>query len=298
LREEHKYGVFELGMSARGEILRLGHIAEPDIAVITNVGPVHLEFLKSVDQVAEAKLEIIESVKLTGILVINGDDENLKRRSHHIGRDLLRFGLEENNDVRPTGLRFDNARMPQFTIGGHEITLRMPGLHNVYNALAAYAVARALGIDGKDAAAAIGAFHPEGMRSEVVSQNGVTMIVDCYNANPASMAYALETLAQMNCDGRRIAVLGDMLELGEQSVLYHEETGRQARELGIDQVFGFGLHAKYITDRFGNGGWHFENKAGLSKILLETVKIGDIILFKGSRGMALEEVVDTLKKSL
>jgi UDP-N-acetylmuramoyl-tripeptide--D-alanyl-D-alanine ligase len=222
----------------------------------------------------------------------------LKRRSHHIRRDLLRFGLEEHNDLRPIGLRFDNARMPLFKIDGHEIAVRMPGLHNVYNALAAYAVARALGIDGREAAEAISAFHPEGMRSEVVSQNGVTLIVDCYNANPASMAYALETLAEMNCGGRRIAVLGDMLELGEQSVLYHEEIGRQARELGIDHIFGFGLHAKYITDRFGNGGWHFENKVGLSKKLRETVKFGDIILFKGSRGMALEEVVDAMKKSL
>jgi UDP-N-acetylmuramoyl-tripeptide--D-alanyl-D-alanine ligase len=298
LRPDHKFAVFELGMSARGEILRLGDIAGPDVAVITNVGPVHLEFLKSVDQVAEAKLEIIEGIKSSGTLVINGDDENLKARSSRIRRGLLKFGLEPHNDIKPVGLQFDSARMPSFSVDNHEITVRMPGVHNVYNALAAYAVARALGIDGREAADSISVFHPEGMRSEVVNYGGVTMIVDCYNANPASMAYALETLSQMNCEGKRIAVLGDMLELGEQSVHYHNEVGRQARELGIDYIFGFGLHAKYITDRFGIGGRHFDKKEGLSKSLLETVKAGDLILFKGSRGMALEEVVETLKRSI
>ncbi|OGC94881.1 MAG: hypothetical protein A2W25_14080 [candidate division Zixibacteria bacterium RBG_16_53_22] len=298
LGEKHKFAVFELGMSARGEILRLSQISQPDIGVITNVGPVHLEFLKTIDQVAEAKLEIIEGIRGSGTLVINGDDENLKRRIGHIKPALLKFGLEDDNDFRPAGLRFDDARMPSFSVDGHEISVRMPGLHNVYNALAAYAVARTLGVDGRAAAAAISAFHAEGMRSEVVSHHGITMIIDCYNANPASMNYALETLSQMNCVGRRIAVLGDMLELGEQSAQYHEEIGRLAGELGIDYIFGFGLHAKYITDRFGSGGRHFESKEGLSKILLETIKTGDVILFKGSRAMALEEVVDTLKKSL
>jgi len=298
LGEEHKFAVFELGMSARGEILRLSQISQPDIAVITNVGPVHLQFLKTIDQITEAKLEIIEGIRGSGTLVINGDDENLERRTRHIKPALLKFGLEDYNDIAPTGLSFDDARMPSFRVDGNEISVRMPGLHNVYNALAAYAVARALDLDGRAAAEAISAFQPEDMRSEVVKHNGITMIIDCYNANPASMSYALETLSQMACGGRRMAVLGDMLELGEQSVPYHEEIGRLARGLGIDYIFGFGHHAKYITDRFGSGGRHFESKEGLSKKLLETIKIGDIILFKGSRGMALEEVVDVLKKSL
>jgi len=294
----HKYAVFELGMSARGEILRLGHIAEPDVAVITNVGPVHLEFLKTIDQVAEAKLEIADGLKSSGTLIINGDDAYLTSRANRFHGTILKFGAGAHNDIKPETLRFDDACMSSFKLNGREIKMRMPGMHNLYNALAAFAASKALGIDATQAIDAINGFRPQEMRSEVIDIDGITMIVDCYNANPASMSFALETLSQMKCHGRRIAVLGDMLELGEQSAEYHKAIGQKARELGIDLIFGFGPETKYIIDRFGKGGMYFESKEELSARLLDIIKTGDIILFKGSRGMALEEVVEKLKKSL
>jgi UDP-N-acetylmuramoyl-tripeptide--D-alanyl-D-alanine ligase len=194
------------------------------------------------------------------------------------------------------GLRFDNRQMASFAVDGVLFSLLMPGIYSVHNALAAFAVARALGVDDRSAAAAINTYRPEAMRSEIVPAGGLTLIVDCYNANPASMRFALETLSKMRCGGRRIAVLADMLELGPQAFLYHEELGRQARELLIDHIFGFGPLTRYTVERFGKGAWHFDDKEGLSKSLSETIKAGDIILFKGSRGMALEEVVDRIKK--
>ncbi len=121
------------------------------------------------------------------------------------------------NDIRPITLEFDSAQMPHFKIDNHDVTPHIPGIHNVYNILAAYAVAQALGIDSANAVAAINGFQPEGMRSEVLHKNGLTLLVDCYNANPASTRIALETLARIKGDGRRIAVLGDMLELGDNA---------------------------------------------------------------------------------
>jgi UDP-N-acetylmuramoyl-tripeptide--D-alanyl-D-alanine ligase len=298
LRPEHKNAVFELGMSARGEILRLSEITAPDFAVINNVGPVHLEFLKNVDEVAEAKLEIVSHLKSSGTLAINGDDEILARKLGKVRQRIIRFGLGQNNDIRATGLEFDDDQMPNFQVGNHSIELHLPGIHNVYNALAAYAIAIAAGIDSSHAIKAINLFYPQGMRSEIIHHGGLTFLIDCYNANPTSTKYALETLSRMRCGGRRVAVLGDMLELGENSREFHEEIGDIARALKIDNIFGFGPLTIYATEHFGEGAFHFSEKEGLIKKLEETLGNGDVVLFKGSRGMVLEEVVDRLKNSL
>jgi UDP-N-acetylmuramoyl-tripeptide--D-alanyl-D-alanine ligase len=298
IRDHHKYAVFELGMSARGEISRLGQIASPDVGIITNVGPVHLEFLKSLDEVAEAKLELLQHIRSSGTLVVNGDDQMLNSRLHRYSGQILKFGLERGNDVRPSDLSFDSSQMPRFSLKRQAFSLQIPGIHNLYNALAAYAASIALGIDKEIAAEAINSFRPEALRSEIIDLNGISLVVDCYNANPVSMSFAIEMLSRMNCRGRRIAVLGDMLELGEQSVGFHEEIGDQARELKIDFLFAFGPLSHNIVGHFGLNGRHFEDKQKLSKSLIETIKTGDIILFKGSRGMALEEVVEEVKKTL
>lgn len=298
LRDVHHSAVFELGMSARGEIARLAEISSPDVAVITNVGPVHLEFLKGVDEVAAAKLEMLEHIRKGGTLIVNGDDERLARKLGGISIQTIRFGLGEHNDVKPGELELDGLQFSHFNINGEHIHLRLPGMHNVYNALAAWAVASAMDIEPSQAAAAINKFHTEGMRSEVVTLNDVTLMIDCYNANPVSTKSALETLSRMNCGGRRMAVLGDMLELGEESVSYHEEIGQLARRLKIDVILGFGPLARHIIKSFGDNGFHFGAKEGLTNRLIQTVNKGDVILFKGSRGMALEDVVDRLKKSL
>jgi len=298
LRDIHGAAVFELGMSARGEIARLAEISSPDVAVITNVGPVHLEFLKSVEEVAAAKLEVLGHIRKGGVLIVNGDDERLARKLREISIQTIRFGIGAHNDVKPGGLELDGLQFSHFNINGERVHLRLPGLHNVYNALAAWAVASAMDIEPSQAAAAINKFHTEGMRSEVVTLNDVTLVIDCYNANPVSTKSALETLAGMECRGRRMAVLGDMLELGEEGVSYHEEIGQLARRLKIDVILGFGPLARHIIESFGDGGFHFGTKEGLINRLIQTVNKGDVILFKGSRGMALEEVVDGLRKSL
>jgi UDP-N-acetylmuramoyl-tripeptide--D-alanyl-D-alanine ligase len=276
----------------------LAEISRPDVGIITNAGPVHLEFLKTVERVAEAKLELVDRLNTSGILVLNGDDEMLNNKLRRKSVNILRFGLGTGNDIRPTNVEFDNNQFSRFCIGDIKFNLNLPGMHNVYNALAAFAIARPLGISEKQAAIAVNSFKAQEMRSEVIHKGGVTLVVDCYNANPASTKYALEMLSKMHSSGHRIAVLGDMLELGKTGKDYHEEIGNTARRLGINYLLALGPLSKSTVESFGNGGLHFENREALLERLLNIINTGDIILFKGSRGMVLEKVVEAVMSKL
>ncbi len=294
LRKNHKHAVFELGMSEKGEISRLGEIACPDIAVITNVGPVHLEYFESVEEIASAKLEILEHLKLTGTLILNGDDELLFGAGKEREFETIKFGMSFNNDIHPTDLKFDGNQLGSFKINSAQFNLSLPGVHNVYNALAAYAVSKAVGLDPASIADALMNFKPSGMRSEIVNKGGVSFFLDCYNANPISMKYAIDSLSQMQIKGRRIAVLGDMLELGGSSEAYHKQIGKHARESGIKHLFAFGKYAASIAEAFGEGGRYFSDKSELLKELMNLIEKGDLVLLKASRDMALEEIAESI----
>ncbi len=294
----HKSAVLELGMSATGEISRLAEIASPNIAVITNVGPVHLEFFNDVDEIAAAKLEILERIKPGGTLIVNGDDEILMGKIRQGDYEIIRFGLAGDNSICPQDLTFDENQLPSFKIAGTPVRSNLPGIHNVYNILAAFAVSKTSGIPPEPAAVAIARYRADEMRSEIIIEKGITFIIDCYNANPVSMKYALDTLAKMECKGRRIAVLGDMLELGGHSEMYHRQIGAYASERGIDSVFCNGPSAGIIAKSFGEGAYHFHEQEMLAGRLLKEIVKGDIVLFKGSRGMALENIANRVMGSL
>jgi UDP-N-acetylmuramoyl-tripeptide--D-alanyl-D-alanine ligase len=294
LTHEHRYAVFELGMSATGEIARLAEIASPDIGMITNVGPAHLEFFDDVESIAEAKMEIAGGIRKGGALLLNGDDDLLMSKTDKITAQIITFGLRETNNVHPVDLNFDENQMPSFLIEGKEISSHFPGVHNVYNILAAFAAARAMGIDNEITFDALRRYRPGELRSEVIGKNEITFVIDCYNANPVSMKYAIDTLAAMKCRGRRIAVLGDMLELGERSEYYHKEIGTYANDMGVDDLFCYGTLSRITAEAFGEKGRHFEEKAGLIDELTEFINVGDTVLFKASRGIALEEVAESV----
>ena len=297
LKDKTDYAVFELGMSRKGEISRLGEISSPDMGVITNVGPVHLEFFNNLEEIASAKLEIVDKIKSGGALIVNGDDDFLREVKTRQNLELIKFGLSYNNDIYPTGLEFDENQLPRFKINGTDFRLAFPGVQNVYNAVAAYSVAVAEGIDPLTAAEAINGSQPEGMRSRVFHKSGILYFIDCYNANPVSMKYAIDSLALMKCGGRRIAVLGDMLELGKSSELYHREIGKHAKKAGIDHVMAYGELSGNLIAEFGKNGEHFNDKMKLYSRLKSLVKKGDLVLFKGSRGMALEEIADRIMEA-
>ena len=298
--ENTELAVFEMGMSDLGEISRLSRCAQPQAGIITCVGVSHIESLGSRENIRKAKLEILDGMPQDGLLALNGDDEMLMAVYDSIpGRKVL-FGIE-NPDCDVTAQDIRCKGFPsEFTIvdkqcGNFRAVIPCSGIHSVMDALSAYALATRLGYDPAICAAALADYEPAGMRQRFRKVKDITMIEDCYNANPDSMAASLQTLADLPCEGLRIAVLGDMLELGDISAASHEKVGLLAAELGIDVLLCCGEQMKLAVNAAAAAGMscveHFENKLDIADYLQKTAHAGDMILYKASRGMALEDIM-------
>jgi UDP-N-acetylmuramoyl-tripeptide--D-alanyl-D-alanine ligase len=302
LREKHWAAVLEMGMSAPGELRTLSAIAEPDVAVITRVAPVHLEFFGSVDAIAEAKAEILEGVRPGGTAVLNGDDPRLLRVGETWGGRVVWFGRDRRHDVsaerwRGTifGMRFD-LRVDGDSV---EVTLPLAGPHFVEDFLAAAAAAHVLGVGAHAMAEAAAGLGPGRHRGEVRRLGeAVTLIDDSYNSSPEALEAAVVTLT-LAPGRRRVAVLGDMLELGETAPDLHRGSGRSLAGR-VDVVVGVGPLSKEIVAGAGEAGLskeslaHFDDAAAAAEAVGEIVRPGDAVLVKGSRGIRLEKVVDAL----
>jgi len=299
LNQKHSACVVELGMNHKGEIKDLCRIASPDIAVITNVGPSHLEFLRDLDGVYRAKREILESFKYKrGTVVLNGDDKYLRRIKEDNFR-IVRFGFDGGNDyaeILGTG-----KNKISFSVDSGEIfAINMLGLHNVYNALAAIAVARLMKVPYRPIERSLAGFRPAGMRMTSEGVRGIDIINDSYNSNPLSMSAALETLETYPALSRWV-VFGDMLELGDRSEYFHRMAGVLVAKSGADGLLTFGKYSRYTLAEAGASGmhkeklWHCRNHADAANILKKVAVKGDVILVKGSRSMKMEKVIDKLK---
>lgn len=298
--------VVEMGMRGPGEILSLAAIARPQVGVITNVSPVHLERLGSIDNIAAAKRELIEALPADGVAVLNGDDPLVRAMADHARGSVLLYGMQPDNDVRATAVVGHGEAGSRFALQYRDrsttIKLPIPGLHNVMNALAAAGAAFALGLTADDVARGLVQIgrHRSPMRMEITTTpGGVRVINDAYNAGPASMAAALELLSTMT-GGRRIAVLGDMLELGPISRQSHADVGRDAARLGIDALVAVGDYAStMITAAVGAGmsaarTIGCRDSAEAAEVVRRLVEPGDIVLIKASRGIRLEQVAHSL----
>lgn len=302
--------VLEMGMSSRGEIALLSLLASPDVAVITNVGESHLLQLGSRKEIARAKLEIVDGLQPGGLLIYNGDEpllaEVLAEPGFRTPEGLLtfRFGQSADNDDYPTGLMTHSGGMTFTSIqhGERAFTLPLPGQHNVINALAALAVARHYKVTDENMAAGLSGLKLTGMRIEVIqAASGLVLLNDAYNASPTSMRAAIDVLQSMKCSGRRIAVLGDMLELGPEELQFHRQIGSYLDPELTDDVFTFGpLSAQLAaaaSERFEAGHiFAFTDKEALINALTAMCGNDDVVLFKASRGMRLEEVLHRLKE--
>ena len=299
LENSHEAAVIEMGMNHFGEISRLSKTVCPDIGVITNVGTAHIENLGSRNGILKAKSEILDGMKAGSPLVINGDSDILNKVEAE-DYNVIRFGLDggdvvaENIDPTQLGSGFT------VTYKGQRAQAFVPsqGVHNVYNGLCAIAVGLLLGMSLDECVRGLRNFSPEGMRQKITSVKGMVFIEDCYNANLDSMCAALETLKSLKIN-RTVAVLGDMLELGDFSAEAHKRVGEKAFETECGMVVTFGEAAENITNAFiekGGSGKAFRNKAELTDYLRENLKEGDTVLFKGSRGMKMEEIFTSLYK--
>lgn len=296
--------VLELGMSELGEIGALARMANPNIGVITNLGPAHLESMQSLERIARAKFELPDNMASPKTLVLNADDPILAKRIEERKADerIVSFGIKNKANFQADRIQLNQDGYISFRVNREmPINLLLLGKHNVYNALASFAVGSLLEVDPQKIKQKLERYTPSELRMELVHLRDVRVINDSYNANPVSMQGALETLREMETPGRRIAVLADMLELGEKAADFHRGVGKRAVELGVDLLLVVGKLARQIAQGAREAGMNqnkvevFENNQQLGHYLLENLKGGDLVLVKGSRRMKTEEVVISLK---
>ncbi len=299
LNESCGAAVIEMGMSDLGEISALSRAAAPDICVITNIGWCHIENLKTRENILKAKLEILDGASESAPLILNGDDEYLKTVDIP-GRKIVRYGLSEGCDVRAEDIS-QNDDSQSFTLiyGGKRYPAKLPvvGEHHVMNALAAFAAGIAAGMSPEEIVPAFMRYESSGMRQRIEKRGDITVILDCYNASPTSMESSLSVLGGMKCPGRKCAVLGDMLELGEMSAQLHAGVADYIMK-NADCAFLYGAEMAHCRERLEKAGFevhHSTDKAALTAELLQWLKPGDAVLFKGSRGMRMEEIAEKLK---
>ena len=289
--------VVEMGMNHLGEISRLTRTLCPTVGIITNIGTAHIENLGSRENILKAKMEILEGMSKGSALILNGDDD-LLRDVKNPDYDIKYFSVNNSDAfVYAENIEHDGLSTVFTAVHGNaSATVKLPaiGIHNIYNALAAICAGIVLGIDLDDCAGALGDYVPSGMRQKIVNRNDITFIEDCYNANPDSVRAAILSLSQI--DGKRkIAVLGDMLELGAFSRDAHFDSGTFLASQGADALFTLGEMSLETANGAKNGEmkevFSFKSNSELACALLSYIKPGDVVLFKASRGIKLEETI-------
>jgi UDP-N-acetylmuramoyl-tripeptide--D-alanyl-D-alanine ligase len=305
LTERERVVVLEMGMNVPGEVRRLTEIAEPDVGLITNIQMAHLEGMGSLERVKEEKGELFRKMRRDGTILVNQNDPYVSDLADEFSGQKITFGVEKSADVMAKEVRLMGAEGTFFKLilEGAEIGIVLPllGNHFVSNALAAVAASSLFGIELEKVKEVLEHFHPFHRRMEVIPlEGGKTLIDDSYNANPRSMDLALETLAELKGKGRAIAVLGDMLELGRFSEEAHRQLGEKVKGLSIDLLLTLGEKAPIVVESAIRHGFEpkrakvVKSHSEAISFLKEVIREGDWILVKGSRGMAMEKVVEGL----
>ncbi len=307
LTASHQVAVLELGVDAEGQTSRLANVARPTIGIITNVGRDHLEFFGDVDGSARAKAELLAALPDDGALILNADDPYYHFFRRRARCSVVSFGLRRQADVRGSEIRQQGKRMEfRLHVTGrqraHRLSLAVPGTHNVSNALAAVAVGHVLGLSVAKIAEGLSRVRPVAMRSHVCSRRGLTIIQDCYNANPDSMKAAVTLLKNLGETKRTIAVLGDMLELGEDARTLHREVGAHVADRRISFLIACGALGKEIARGAAARGMapsrivETQRVREAASVLRALAEPGDVVLLKASRGMKMEAVLDALTR--
>jgi UDP-N-acetylmuramoyl-tripeptide--D-alanyl-D-alanine ligase len=300
---EDEIVIAELGTNHPGEIAYLTQIAQPDIALITNVHPAHLEGFGSVRAIAQEKLSISDGLQKNGILIINGDNSLLVDACRNKNVKILTFGKSDGCDIQVKDIVPADSGS-RFTIEGVQISLPLPGPGNVENAVAAWAVCKQFGLTIEDFARAVKTIPAVSMRTELLQIGNLTVLDDCYNANPASMRNALETLSHIGSSKNRrpVFICGDMAELGEQTKVFHAELGNSIARAKVQLLITVGNLAKIAADAAQKTAQYnlqtesFDDVSSACDNLAKFIKDDDIILVKGSRIVRLESVVEKLKE--
>lgn len=300
--ESTQAAVIEMGMNHKGEISRLTAVSRPDVGIITNVGVSHIENLGSRENILIAKLELLDGMKKGSPVIINGDNDLLSQVENE-DYDIVFFGIEnEKCHIRAVDIQM-NAEGTHCNVlyKNNKYPMYVPaaGIHNVYDALSAFGAGVSLGISPEKAAAAIRNYVPAGMRQKTVVKNSITFIEDCYNASPDSVKAGINALTSIGAQ-RTVAVLGDMLELGDYSETAHTQCGEYALKSGVDILFAYGNQSRF-TAQAAQGIkeiYHFTDEKALAEKISQVIKPSDAVLFKASRGMKLENVINIVYENL
>jgi UDP-N-acetylmuramoyl-tripeptide--D-alanyl-D-alanine ligase len=297
--------IVEMGMRGEGQIRRLCEIARPTLGIVTNIGQTHMELLGSQEAIVRAKGELVECVPADGHVFLNGDDAWSRGLADRTAAPITWYGMGESVDVRASDVSVDDLGRPSFTLtadGGSEtVTLPLPGRHHAYTAAAAAATALALGVSLQEIAVRLGDVHVSDMRMQLfVAANGITVINDAYNASPASMRAAVSTLADIQSRGARVAVLGDMAELGSLTELAHFRIGEAVARCGIESLVTAGSRAQRIAEGAIAAGMApsavrpCATVEEASEVLDDLLAAGDTVLVKASRSMGFERIVERI----
>ena len=292
--------VSEMGMNHKGEIAQIAGLMRPDVGVYTNIAPVHIEFFGTIEGIAAAKRELLENLREGGTVVVNNDNEHVVRISRDYAGPKVTYGIDHDADFHATNIRERGLLGTRFTLGKGDFDLALPGRHNLENLLAAIATARVVGISWENIVRGVAEVKPAYHRGVIVEWRGATIYDDTYNSNPYALKRALELMTQADTRGRRIAVIGDMLELGEQELEFHRDSGKSIPK-SIDVVIGVGKRSATLLEGAKEAGHanthHFDDAKSAGEFLLSEIREGDFVLIKGSRGVGLDKIITMLEAS-
>ncbi|PGZ46026.1 UDP-N-acetylmuramoyl-tripeptide--D-alanyl-D-alanine ligase [Bacillus anthracis] len=298
MKRDTEFLILEMGMSEKGQIRNLSRIAQPDVAVITMIGQSHLETLGSRKEIAKAKLEIIDGLRENGLFLYNGDEPLLSRNNKTSSVNCKTFGEKDTNDLFPTNVQLDEYGV-HFKLNNTKIQYDVPlyGKHNIFNTIVGIAVGQFYKVPTEKIQEALQQINITQMRFQfLTAKTGFTIINDAWNASPSSMKAAIETLQKLNAYEKKMIVIGDMLELGKEAKTYHREIGKMLNEESIQYVFTYGALSEIVAEE-ARKNYHtgkvqsFDNKDEIAEEVLKIITKNDVVLLKGSRGMALEEIV-------
>lgn len=300
LTKEHEVAVVEMGMRGRGQISQLANIALPTIGIITNVGETHLELLGTIENIAEAKAELLDVIPEDGLSILNGDNVYVREMSKQAKSRIMLFGLEQG-DIQAKNIQM-KAQSMNFVCHSKNkqflVEIPTTGRHNVYNGLAAIALGMELGMTAESICNGFKKFNASPMRLHIEKLGDYLVVNDAYNASPMSMVAAIETLVEV-AEGRKVAVLGDMLELGSIAVSAHENIGDKLAQSHVDIIITVGELAANIAKKASMSGLDkvvaCSNHEEAQKVLIKLLEPGDTILIKGSRGMKMENIIKMFK---
>ncbi len=298
MERDTEFLILEMGMSEKGQIRNLSRIAQPDVAIITMIGQSHLETLGSREEIAKAKFEIVDGLHDGGLFLYNGDEPLLSQHINTLGIESKSFGGKYTNDLFPTNVQLDEYGV-HFKLNHSKIQYDVPlyGKHNIFNTIVGIAVDQFYKVPTEKIQEALQQINITQMRFQFLTAiAGFTIINDAWNASPSSMKAAIETLQKLNAYKKKMIVIGDMLELGKKGETYHREIGKMLNEESIQYVFTYGELAEIVAEE-ARKNYHagkvqsFDNKAEIAEEVLKVITKKDVVLLKGSRGMALEEIV-------